>query len=644
MSTDLLSLHQVFDDGKRIFHVPDYQRGYSWETQHRQDLLNDIKEITHHGFRHFAGTIVAFRVGEEQGLPVFEIVDGQQRLTSLVLLLCQLLHYRGAKDTLDEEVIETLRETFICGGEKEGNTLRKFRLNRDLDILFEQIVLTGSQGAAQRDTKAHTNLLNTITEYTEWLEETPLELADIHSRITEKFGFLFYAPPESSEVGMMFEVINNRGKRLSELEKTKNYLIYFAERNGVQDLRDHVNRKWSKILEHLNEAGVTSNDDENSFLRNCWIVFADTNKSRSYYVYDNLKQWYPATQKGKWRKLVEFVKFLEECSLTYKYLWCGGASEHDGKWLAAIRYHASVASVMPLLLAIFARCKDTATRCGLLEVIEKLSFRYYGCGIAGRSDTGQGELFWLAYQYYNKYHQKNGSVQVDDEWLLRELRGFVQSNAGDVAFIKYLTLDKDESGNYYSWSNLKFFLASYEDHLARKIGRTADIARIMAPQNKAAPNDFYHREHIWATQDYTIFNDESAPDVNKRRLGNFVLLEPSINIRVSNDPVEKKVNEYFDKTLDVPTTTMLRELKQFYQEAVNELAQQEAGCTSTYKYAVIQRFLDRREEKMLQFALERWRVEGLVNNRDRVVINSRIEGNEVYRLFPEYEEPKSQDG
>jgi len=88
---------------------------------------------------------------------------------------------------------------------------------------------------------------------------------------------------------------------------------------------------------------------------------------------------------------------------------------------------------------------------------------------------------------------------------------------------------------------------------------------------------------------------------------------------------------------------MLRELRQFYREAVDELEQQWARRTWKYKYAVVQRFLDRREEKMLQFALERWRVEGLANNKGQVVVNSRTERNLVYQLFPEHQDPRTQD-
>jgi len=58
---ELKSLNEIFANGSRVFRIPDYQRGYSWEDQHRADLLNDIEYVIKGDFayRHYTGTIVA---------------------------------------------------------------------------------------------------------------------------------------------------------------------------------------------------------------------------------------------------------------------------------------------------------------------------------------------------------------------------------------------------------------------------------------------------------------------------------------------------------------------------------------------------------------------------------------------------------
>jgi uncharacterized protein with ParB-like and HNH nuclease domain len=60
----------------------------------------------------------------------------------------------------------------------------------------------------------------------------------------------------------MFEVINNRGKLLSELEKVKNYLIYCCVKLQATTLRETINSDWSDILRNLNTAGKTTQAEE----------------------------------------------------------------------------------------------------------------------------------------------------------------------------------------------------------------------------------------------------------------------------------------------------------------------------------------------------------------------------------------------
>lgn len=109
-----------------------------------------------------------------------------------------------------------------------------------------------------------------------------------------------------------------RGEKLSELEKIKNYLIYYAEKSGYNDVKVAVvDNYWGKILFNLNAFHKTSKDDENSFLRYTWIVFEQTNKSKSYYVYDNLKSRFPKKCGFNWQRLKLYIEFIAECAETY---------------------------------------------------------------------------------------------------------------------------------------------------------------------------------------------------------------------------------------------------------------------------------------------------------------------------------------
>ena len=633
---ELFNLKEIFFNGNRAFIVPEYQRGYSWEERQREDLIKDIENLLDQEYKHYTGTIVASKNATAVGdIEFFDIVDGQQRLTSLVIFLATILHQKKINDTTANE----LQHIFIASGMEDGNTIRKFSLNSLLDTYFYRHIMLEGIGNEAVLTKSHRNISDAFKEFDSWLQTTACDHEMLYKAITEKLGFMLYAPNNNAEIGIMFEVINNRGKPLSELEKIKNYLIYFAEKNGIKDLRTVVDRSWGGILKNLNESGMTSNDDENSFLRNCWIVFADTNKSRSYYVYDNLKERFPPNLKAQWAKLKEFVLFLENASKTYRFLLSKNEiteiSSDEKKWLLYISLHASSASILPLIIALFEKVNGSEERVKLLELLEKLNFRYYGCGIANRSDTGQGDLFWWAHRFYNQYEEnieeENKTYVIDVDWLEKTLRNFIQKHAHDHLFIEYLTLDKDEDMDYYGWNNLRFFLANYEESLRKNKSRSIDMRKMLAAQQQDAKNDYFHKEHIWAKKEDTIIDDED--DINKRRLGNFVLLEPSINISVSNDPVEKKVQDYYDvMKKDVPSTYMLYELQGLYKNAKDVFEGDRKRKTWKYWYKVNQSFLDQREEKLINFALKRWKINGMDKNVKQVTINSETSENKIYEI------------
>ena len=631
-SLELLTLKKVFAEGERSFIIPDYQRGYSWEQDQRKDLLKDIEYGMSGDYSHYTGTLVAVKKCSIRDNDRFEIVDGQQRLTTLIILLSCIAH---AFKRMNTAVPEDLRRCFIEEGSERGSTLRKFTLSDDQDSLFWQKV-NEPDASGTVENKGDQNIVDAFDQFKRWLElENETSLYEIYEYVTSSLGFLMYAPDDTKEIGIMFEVINNRGKPLSELEKVKNYLMYYSEKNDIQDLKTVVKDKWSNILRHLNGCNHTSNDDENGFLRNCWIVFQDTNKSKSFYVYDNLKDQFPTIEVNNWERLREFVAFLEESAHTYRKLYTREDVTHqeENECLTRLGNQPVLASVLPLILAILNRETETSTRVTLLQLIEKLNFRFYGTGIASRTDSGQGELFDLAHNFYNHHSKtREDGVLVNASWLEENLRKFVADNANDQKLIKHLTLDKDESGDYYSWSWLKYFLASYEGQLERNVKRSETLGRKLAKRDPQNPNDFYHLEHIWAVGDYEKIDDTYNRDINKRRLGNFILLRESRNISISNKPPEEKVEEYLENLKDTPDTLMIRELKDLFDKAREEIDNRRRNKTWRYWYEVYERFLDLHEGKYVNFALDRWRVDGIIKPVKEVALNSLSDRNEIYEL------------
>lgn len=89
---EYLTLDQLLSN--RLFCIPDYQRAYSWQKGHRTDMFDDIEKLRNESENsfHFMATIVGLRRGEKRistnRYHVIDIVDGQQRITTLVVFQC----------------------------------------------------------------------------------------------------------------------------------------------------------------------------------------------------------------------------------------------------------------------------------------------------------------------------------------------------------------------------------------------------------------------------------------------------------------------------------------------------------------------------------------------------------------------------
>lgn len=640
---ELLTLKDIFDSGNRQLCVPDYQRGYSWEEEQRKDLIGDIAQIITQDHRHFTGTVVA---SQNDASSVFDLVDGQQRITSLVIFISCLLRVAKSKGMSDlkSESLESIEAVYLRSGIATGNTTYQLQLGSIRDPLFHELLNDGQPVNQKVKNKADQNIVDAVKQFDTYLSEKEnTELESIYKAVTEKLGFLFYAPKKDAEIGIMFEVINNRGKPLSELEKIKNYLIYFSGRYGIKDLKTKVNDSWPILLESLNIASYTSNDDENRFLRVCWIVFEDYNKSKSYHVYDNLKKVCPADDSSHWQKLSKFVEFITNTAKTYAYLFDSsnsGLTDKEKMILQRIALHPANASILPLVVAVFSRERDPVARAGILDVLEKLNFRFYVSGVANRNDSGQGELFEMAYYFYQgRFGEYDNPDDLEDTDLLRQhLIHFIEQNADDYTFVKYLTLDKDEAGDYYKWQGLKYFLGSYEDYLRIENKQSYQLSKYLADRDSVSPNDFYHKEHIWAKKEDTVIKDDEDLDINKRRLGNFILLMETINIRVSDARIEEKLCAYFQYHEAQPNTYMIRELKADFDYAKKII--DDSGIyqrqVKNYWYSVYQKFLDVRETRLIKFALDRWNIEGIKKPVKEVAIDSTLDTNEIFRCTPNY--------
>ncbi len=616
-----LSLESIFKN--RTFKIPDYQRGYAWDTRQVDDLINDIMLLMENQNTHFTGTIVAIRSDERDAL--FDIVDGQQRLTTILIIL-KCIHDRNVPQYsyLFEQYIER---------KINGDSIVVLKHNKESKDFYYDYIIRDNK--PDPEVNSHENLKTAKEKIEKWLKDFS-ESEKIVEILTHRLKFIFFTPDDFKEAGLMFEVINNRGKRLSELEKIKNYFIYYSTIFESKSLRDFINNKWSEILKYLNKSLISSKQEENQFLRYTYLVFYSHSKDESWHVYRQLKEeWHPISGIStnsldeSTEKIREYIEFLVQSAKALAFLdnhnfFCStdrGDNKKDLliKVLGYIRCHPVRASIMPLYLLIMTKMMQgkcsTKTTVELLNILERLNFRVYVLPkVTSRADSKQAELFRYANEFYGTAMDDTAMSKLKDKLI-----EFTLSNCSADTLVKNLTIDKDDPEDYERWHGLRYFLARYEEHLQSKKSTTFDVRKVLKSRRDGQSGDYLSIEHIWARDNRRkLF---PADHFEKRRLGNLVLLNLRRNIQFQNDHIEKKV-DMIEKESD--SMFQVNELKKILDKAKNRLRRKYKRKSKYYPEYLSGAINDIREIKLIEFALESWKLPG--DNVDRR-IDSYIKGS-----------------
>jgi uncharacterized protein with ParB-like and HNH nuclease domain len=198
----------------RFFEIPKYQRGYAWELQNIRDLFDDVIESIESNSNHYIGTIVLSKSSKDDEL--FYVVDGQQRITTVSLIMNALINQLDKKDSY------YYHRFYI----KEDNRFRLSPLGRDKEFYFK--ILQSED--IQPENKSQRFMKDAVEEIENKTSSIPDKLKFLKS--IEKLEIMEFVENSEGDAIRIFQTVNDRGKPLSNMEKAKSLLIYLA----LQDL------------------------------------------------------------------------------------------------------------------------------------------------------------------------------------------------------------------------------------------------------------------------------------------------------------------------------------------------------------------------------------------------------------------------
>ena len=200
-----LSIAQIYNEKNAIYEVPIYQRNYAWEKEEIQALIQDVYDaFCVKKPSYFIGTLVTFHKGDE----VYEVIDGQQRLTTINIILNAL-------------------------GEKPKNKLT-YRARKKSDVTIKSIPHFDNDHKDEGIIKGYNYAKEAISEIvTERLE-------DFKVYFQNRVHIIHYKVPKDIDLNHYFEVMNSRGEQLEKHEIIKARLIELLD----EEDKDKFNRTW----------------------------------------------------------------------------------------------------------------------------------------------------------------------------------------------------------------------------------------------------------------------------------------------------------------------------------------------------------------------------------------------------------------
>ncbi|EKN6165363.1 DUF262 domain-containing protein, partial [Yersinia enterocolitica] len=231
-------------DGRTIFNIPEYQRSYAWEKIQLIDFINDIKN-QRRGKSYFLGTILFEEKGLEDSYEIIDVVDGQQRITTIVIFMkCLITSLKNTSDTEKEkDELELLSETYV-----KHRKQYKLRTQQDDNDFFHSYILEDNEGDSFIRTSSQRRLLEAKQYFMNSLSYLSKdELNEFKYKIDECSRVLVYSVKDTAEATLIFETTNDRGRGLTNLEKIKSFMMYkahMASDEAVNLLLDKIRSRF----------------------------------------------------------------------------------------------------------------------------------------------------------------------------------------------------------------------------------------------------------------------------------------------------------------------------------------------------------------------------------------------------------------
>lgn len=523
----------------RRFGVPAYQRSYAWEKEHIEALLNDVSEaIKNKEKEYFLGSLVVTGPVAHR----YEVVDGQQRLTTVSLVIAAIKDIFSRDN--DAEVVMSVRNDYLSSTDRKTKEKEpKLVLNEVDNELFQELIESIPKVETTRFTRqSHKRLLDAakiiFSYFEELCEKSNDAESDLHAwldYLESNLKVILVIAPDDSNAFIIFETLNDRGLELAISDLLKNYLFH---RSG--DKIEETKNRWLAMVAVLESAS----DDPLvvPFLRH--FAMSRYGLIREKELFGVIRKKI-TTKKGA----LQFSTDLRDNAKTYSALI---NTEHDFwstyDWkvrdCAGTLNLLGMVQIRPLLLAILAHFDPKQVKLAF-EKLEAVAVRFLIVG-----GTGGGTLERIYSETAKSVSEGKLSTASD---VVRAFSAIPTDSTFQQAFA-LTSVSKQSLARYY----LRKLEGSDDKFLMDELVPNKDTGRVnlehILPQSLGV-----EWSKNWNSDDARAY---------QRRLGNLAIMSAKTNSSMGNDAFDAKKAAYRQSAFHF--TNSVAEFYQWDKEAIEQ--------------------------------------------------------------------------
>lgn len=523
-----------------------YQREYRWQEKHIVELVNDLtscylkdyeenhtrSQVASYGYYFLGSIIISQRNGGNF------IIDGQQRLTSLTLLLIYLNNLqksRGNKVNIDEMIYS------------DNYGVKSFNIDVEDRTKCMEALYDGSEYEENEQTESVQNIL---ARYDDIKTNYPDELKDkalLHfiDWLIRKVHLVEIVAFKDEDAYTIFETMNDRGLSLTPTEMLKGYLLSNIEDSAK---KNNCNDLWRKCVENLKHIGKEEDAD---FIK-AWLrgQYAKTIRERKKGAeakdFDRI-----GTEFHRWvrdnesllglNNQMDFIRFFkEDFAFYFKWYWAiRMASQELTEDMEHIFYNARIGFTQQyqVLLAPLTKQDSEQTIFSKLQAVATYLDIFLNRRMWNYRDNGYSTLSYNMFQLMLSIRHKP----------LSELKKILHQRLDEE---KETFVNSREPFHLHGMNrkHIKQILARMTDYLERQSGLPSDYLNYVTLRGKKR----FEVEHIWANHPERYkgeFEDKTDFEKHRNLIGGLLLLPKQFNASYGDLPYKKKLKHYFGQNI-----------------------------------------------------------------------------------------------